>query len=109
MNAIVIMVALMGFFFVLAGVIGVLRLPDFYSRLHAMGKCDTVGVALLLGALVLQEGLSLVSAKILLIVVFVALSNPTATHALGRAAWRAGLVPWGTTEVTVQGEREDQR
>jgi multicomponent Na+:H+ antiporter subunit G len=109
MNTVVIVVALVGFFFVLAGVIGVLRLPDFYSRLHAMGKCDTVGVALLLGALALQEGPSLVSAKILLIVIFVALSNPTATHALGRAAWRAGLVPWGTTETAVQGEREGQR
>ena len=69
MNAVIIVVALVGFFFVLAGVIGVLRLPDFYSRLHAMGKCDTVGVALLLGALALQEGPSLVSAKILLIVI----------------------------------------
>ncbi len=88
------LVALTGFFFILAGAVGILRLPDFYSRLHAMGKCDTLGVSLLLGALALAEGVSLVSAKILLILVFVALANPTATHALGRAARRAELPHW---------------
>ncbi len=94
MTAFVTLLALTGFFFILAGVIGVLRLPDFYCRLHAMGKCDTLGVALLLGALAFAEGVSLVSVKILLIVVFVALANPTATHALGRAARRSGLRYW---------------
>lgn len=94
MTVVIGLVALAGFFFIFAGVVGVLRLPDFYCRLHAMGKCDTLGVALLLGALVLAEGVSLVSVKILLIVVFVALANPTATHALGRAARRGGLPHW---------------
>ena len=87
-------VALAGFFFIVAGAVGILRLPDFYCRLHAMGKCDTLGVSLLLAALALAGGISLVSAKILLIVAFVALANPTATHALGRAARRAGLPYW---------------
>ena len=83
-----------GFLFILFGIIGVLRLPDFYSRLHAQGKCDTLGVALMLGALALHEGWSLTSAKILTIVFFIVLANPTATHALGRAALLAGLEPW---------------
>ncbi|MGQ4808857.1 Na(+)/H(+) antiporter subunit G [Candidatus Entotheonellaceae bacterium PAL068K] len=83
-----------GLLFILAGVIGILRLPDFYTRLHAMGKCDTLGVALVLLALAFYEGLSLASLKILLIAVFVGLATPTSTHALGRAAFRAGLVPW---------------
>jgi multicomponent Na+:H+ antiporter subunit G len=83
-----------GLLFILAGVIGILRLPDFYARLHAMGKCDTVGVALVLIALAIHEGMSLYSVKILLISVFVGLANPTATHALGRAALKAGLTPW---------------
>ena len=87
-----------GLLFILVGVIGILRLPDFYTRLHAMGKCDTLGVALTLLALAIYEGLSLHSAKILLIVVFVALANPTSTHALGRAAFKAGLVPWHREE-----------
>ena len=84
----------MGLLFILAAVIGILRLPDFYSRLHAMGKCDTLGVVLVLLALALYHGLSLNSVKILLIAVATSLANPTATHALGRAALRAGLTPW---------------
>ncbi|MFC1679796.1 monovalent cation/H(+) antiporter subunit G, partial [Elusimicrobiota bacterium] len=82
-----------GFLFILFGIIGVLRLPDFYARLHAQGKCDTLGVTLMLGGLALHtlhEGLSLdhvlVCLKVVAILFFVALANPTATHALGRAA-----------------------
>lgn len=85
---------ILGLFFILAGVLGILRLPDFYSRLHAMGKCDTLGVALVLIAFALYEGVSLSSAKLLLISVFIGLANPTATHALGRAAFKSGLKPW---------------
>ena len=83
-----------GFFFIATGVVGVLRLPDFFTRLHALGKSDTLGVALMTTALALHEGLSLNSLKILMIVVFVALANPTAAHVLGRAALKSGLVPW---------------
>lgn len=88
------MLLVIGLLFILAGVIGILRLPDFYTRLHAMGKCDTLGAALVLIALAMHAGLSLYSLKLLLITVFIGLANPTATHALGRAALRAGLVPW---------------
>ena len=84
----------LGLIFILAGVLGVLRLPDFYTRLHAMGKCDTLGVTLMLLALAIYAGLSLVTVKVLLISVFIALANPIATHALGRAAMKSGLVPW---------------
>ena len=87
-----------GLLFILSGVIGILRLPDFYTRLHAMGKCDTLGAALVLIALAIHAGPSLYSLKILLISVFIGLANPTATHALGRAAVRAGLAPWTGTE-----------
>jgi len=83
-----------GFAFILFGIIGVLRLPDFYARLHAQGKCDTLGVALMLGGLALYEGATLTSLKIIAILLFIALANPTATHALGRAAHLAGLKPW---------------
>ena len=88
------LVLLIGLFFIAAGVVGVLRLPDFYTRLHALGKSDTLGVALTVGALALRGGATLTSVKILLIVAFVTLANPTATHALGRAAYRAGIAPW---------------
>jgi multicomponent Na+:H+ antiporter subunit G len=83
-----------GLFFVLAAVVGVLRLPDFYTRLHALGKCDTLGVGLMVAGLALRHGGEHDVLKMLLIPVFIALANPTATHALGRAATRSGLVPW---------------
>ncbi len=98
MTVVAMLMLVLGFGFVLAGVIGILRLPDFYCRLHAMGKCDTLGVALMLGGVAVLEGFSLTSLKLLLVVAFVSLANPTATHALGRAAVRSGLRAW-TTDV----------
>ncbi len=83
-----------GSFFLLIGSIGLLRLPDFYSRCHATGKSDTLGVMLLVLGLVLVEGLTLNAVKLLLILTFVGLTNPTATHALARAAFQIGLKPW---------------
>jgi multicomponent Na+:H+ antiporter subunit G len=85
-----------GVVFILLGVLGILRLPDFYTRLHAMGKCDTLGVGLLLIGLALYQGVSFASMKLLLISLFISLANPTATHAIGRAALRTGLMPWAS-------------
>ena len=83
-----------GFFFIVTGALGILRLPDFFTRLHAMGKSDTLGVALMVLGTAVLEGATLNGLKIVLIIFFVGLANPTATHALGRAAYRSGLVPW---------------
>ncbi len=83
-----------GLFFIAAGVVGILRMPDFYTRLHAQGKCDTLGVSLMLGALALHQGFTLTSLKIVAILFFIVLANPVATHALGRAALSWGLRPW---------------
>ena len=96
MNVVAGVMLVVGFGFVLSGVIGILRFPDFYCRLHAMGTCDTLGVALMIGGLAVSEGFTLTSLKMLLVLVFVSLANPTATHALARAAVRAGLTPWTT-------------
>jgi multicomponent Na+:H+ antiporter subunit G len=85
---------LSGLVFVLAGVVGVLRLPDFYARLHATSKCDTLGLALMAAGLALHNGLALTTGKILLLVIFVGVVNATAAHALARAAYRSGLEPW---------------
>jgi len=85
---------IVGLLFILAGVVGVLRLPDFYTRLHAMGKCDTVGVTCALVALAIYVGLSLVTVKVLLLSLIIGFANPVATHALGRAAMKSGLTPW---------------
>lgn len=73
--------------------LGVLRLPDFYARLHALGKAETLGVLLTLTGVAVAQGPSLTAVKVLAVAVFFFLTNPTATHALSRAALRSGEVP----------------
>ena len=100
MDLIVIVFLLAGLFFFTGGAIGILRFPDFYSRLHPAGKLDTLGLLLSMSSLALY-GLQhfsllalLTSIKIMLIVIFVFLASPTATHAIVDAGVRAGLEPW---------------
>lgn len=83
-----------GAFFLLVGSVGLIRLPDFYSRAHATGKSDTLGMMLVITGLILFEGFTLNSAKLVVIIIFVALTNPTATNALTRAAYHFRLKPW---------------
>lgn len=83
-----------GLFFFLVGGVGIVRFPDFYSRMHPAGKGDTLGATLLVLGLAVHQGWDLLSLKLLLVEAFVLLANPAATHAVGRAAWRAGLAPW---------------
>ena len=75
-----------GSLFSIAAGIGILRFPDFYTRLHAAGVSDTMGAWLLLFGLMLQAGLSQATIKLALIVVFLFFTSPTATHTLARAA-----------------------
>ncbi|MGB3455796.1 MAG: monovalent cation/H(+) antiporter subunit G [Litorimonas sp.] len=82
-----------GLFFVLAGSIGVIRLPDFFTRLHAAGVTDTLGAELILFALILQADSWQVVAKLLLVAFFLFVSTPTSTHAVAHAAYRAGERP----------------
>jgi multicomponent Na+:H+ antiporter subunit G len=82
-----------GSVFVLIGAIGMIRLPDMFSRIHAAGIIDTMGVVMLFVGMMLQAGLTLVSIKIFLIILFLMLTLPTATHALARAALDAGQIP----------------
>lgn len=82
-----------GLFFVLAGTVGVIRLPDFYTRLHAAGMTDTLGAELILFALILQSDNWQVIAKLLLVAFFLFVTSPTATHAVAHAAYKAGERP----------------
>ena len=82
-----------GSVFVLIGAIGMIRLPDMFSRIHAAGIIDTMGVVMLFVGMMLQAGLTLVSLKIFLIILFLMLTLPTATHALASAALDAGQIP----------------
>jgi len=79
--------------FVLTGGIGVLRLPDLYTRMHAGSLTDTLGTLLILGGIMLQAGLSLATIKLAAIAIFLLLTGPTATYALANAALLAGLLP----------------
>lgn len=83
-----------GVVFLAVGSLGIVRLPDFYTRMHAQGKADTLGGMLLVAGLALHSGLQLNALKLLLLLVFIAVANPTATHALSRAAYRSGLPVW---------------
>ena len=73
--------------------IGVLRLPDMYSRMHASGMLDTLGAACVLLGLILQAGISVVSFKLFLVFLVLALTSSTAAHALAKAADAAGIKP----------------
>ncbi len=84
----------LGCFFIVVAAVGIVRLPDFYARMHATGKSDTLGQLLILLGLMVYEGPTLVSAKLLLIAVFIMIANPTATHAVARAAYVVGKSPW---------------
>ncbi|RLG31763.1 cation:proton antiporter [Methanosarcinales archaeon] len=96
-----------GIFFMFTGVIGLLRLPDFYTRLHATGKCDTLGEVLIIVGLLLDHiynyvyllpeaplSVKLVPVKLIFLIVFIFLANPTATHAIMKAAYKTGVKPW---------------
>ena len=83
---------LSGFFFFTTATLGLLRFPDFFTRLHATGKGDTLAVLLSLIGLSVYQGFSLSSLKILLIAVFMFLAQPTATHAISRAGFRSGYM-----------------
>ena len=84
---------LAGGFFVLVGSIGLLRLPDFFARLHAAGITDTLGAGLVLLGLALQSGFTLVTVKLALFFLFLLMTSPTATHALAKAAIHGNLRP----------------
>lgn len=83
-----------GAFFLFVSAVGLIRLPDFFSRAHAVGKSETLGSLLILIGLILHHGLALESGQLLLVVIFVAVTNPTGIHALSRAALRAGVDIW---------------
>jgi multicomponent Na+:H+ antiporter subunit G len=94
----------LGLFFFFAGTVGILRLPDFYTRLHAAGKCDSLAAVLIIVGVALYTlqdysfASLLVALKIVLIAVFVFIANPTATHAITEAALILGVKPWERSE-----------
>ena len=82
-----------GSFFYFVGSIGLVRMPDVYTRMHATSVSDTFGAALLLIGMMITAGFSLVTAKLLIILLIILYTGPVATHALARAARYAKVEP----------------
>ncbi|MGD2138838.1 MAG: monovalent cation/H(+) antiporter subunit G [Burkholderiales bacterium] len=79
--------------FCVIGALGLLRMPDFFTRMHAASLIDTLGAGLLLLGMMLQAGLTLVTVKLVMIALLLFFTSPTATHALARAARVRGVEP----------------
>ena len=84
---------LAGSFFVIIGAVGILRFPDFWSRLHAASVTESAGMILLLIGMALQTGWTLIAFKLCVIGVFMLITGPTSTHAVANAALVSGLRP----------------
>ncbi len=82
-----------GLFFIVVGSVGLVRFPDVYTRLHAAGMTDTMGAGLVLVGLSFQEGLTLITVRLLMIWAFLLFTSPIATHALARAALHGKVEP----------------
>lgn len=100
-----------GTFFALTGALGIVRMPDFYSRMHPAGKSDTLAQALILSGLLLKAFHSEVfgyqsGAKLVLILFFLLLTTPTSTHAIAKAAHLSGLQPWRRAQRDLQGSQQ---
>ncbi|MBU7017747.1 MAG: monovalent cation/H(+) antiporter subunit G [Theionarchaea archaeon] len=79
---------IIGTFFLVVGAVGLIRLPDMFTRMHAATKCTTLGaMCTLLGVAIMMEP---VAVKALLMIVFILLGNPTSAHAIARAAYKSG-------------------
>lgn len=100
----------LGGFFVLVGGVGVLRMPDVYTRMHAASVTETLGTMLILVGLMLHAGWELPTFKLLAILVFLLFTAPVSSYALANAALLGGLKPkLQAPEVEVEARPEDRR
>lgn len=98
---------LSGSAFVVIGTLGVLRFPDVYARMHAAGITDTGGAGFLLVGMIIQAGIGLISVKLFLILVFLLLTSPVATHAVARAAESGGVRPLLDKDIKAMKDEEE--
>jgi multicomponent Na+:H+ antiporter subunit G len=88
---------ILGCFFALSGSLGLIRMPDFYARIHPSGLLDAAAAPMIILGLILLEGFTLYSLKLVLLVIFIWITSPTATHALAKAAFDSGFTPISRT------------
>jgi multicomponent Na+:H+ antiporter subunit G len=93
----------LGLVFMFFGTLGIIRFPDIYTRLQTSSKCDAAGAVAILVGLMVREGLNSFSLRILIILIFLLLTNPVATHAIARSAAIRGIKPW-IKKKNVKGE-----
>ncbi len=93
-----------GSVFLLIGGLGLIRLPDFYTRIHAAGITDTMGAWLVLIGLMFSAGWTLISVKLLMLLFFLAVTSPLASHALAKAAFLRGLEPMLGRGLEIEGD-----
>ncbi len=93
-----------GSVFLLMGGLGLIRLPDFYTRIHAAGITDTMGAWLVLIGLMFSAGWTLISVKLLMLLFFLAVTSPLASHALAKAAFLRGLEPMLGRDLEIEGD-----
>jgi len=84
---------LVGSAFAMVGGLGLLRLPDFFTRIHGAGITDTMGAGLILIGLLFQAGPSLIGVKVVMILLLLWITGPASTHALAKSAITSGLEP----------------
>jgi multicomponent Na+:H+ antiporter subunit G len=82
-----------GTFFMFTAALGLIRMPDFFTRLHPAGVADSLGAPMVLTGVAILNGLTLFSGKIILLMLFILITSPTACHALAKAAAFSGLIP----------------
>lgn len=94
MSWLILILLAVGLLIQLVAVIGVLRLPDFYTRVHMVGKADTLGIILVIAAVAVAEGFTQTTLKLVFVIIFYFLANPASAHAIGHAAMHRRLKPW---------------
>ena len=87
-----------GIFFILTGSLGILRLPDVFSRIHAAGMIDTAGASFIILGMILQSGFSLITAKLVFIGIFIYFTSPITGHVTANLARKKGINPVGKTK-----------
>ena len=83
----------------LVGALGLVRLPNLFSRIHAVGMMDTAGVAFITLGMLIHEGFSLISVKLAVVGIFLFFTSPIATHAVAQVAYKSGFSPLGQKPV----------
>ena len=101
-----------GSVFCIIGAVGVIRMPDVFTRMHAASLIETMGAGMILLGLGFQAGLTLVALKLFIIFAFLFFTNPTTTHALARALYHAGVIPVtkvnnGDNHVPASGDKKE--